>query len=568
MLCWLCGENMQKIWFRCLLLCLFFCWIKIGFATEYSDEETIGLKARIDASSKGQLMCTAKLRCSMSLALITFYKQQQYKMVWIDGGELTPSAKTMLEILRTAYTDGLNPYNYHTKQINSLISQLNNIDDDSRADVLINLDLTVSDAFLLYASNLYYGMIDAKKMYPYWNNIKKPIDMLKQLELASVDPKATIDELLPRYSGYAKLKAKLKEYQVVEASGGWPIVPSDDILSFGTSGEAVKILRKRLFISGELANLGGDKFDKELQQAVAQFQENNGVYDDGVVESDTLSALNVSAKTRVRQIEFNMDKMRLLPQDLGNDYLFVNLPSYSLNVVHDNGPIMTMDLAVGGSEHPSCVLNSKIQYLVLNPYWNIPYQIAESEIWASVKADPKYLKDKRVQVLKKDAKGNYKEVDVSGFNWNKMTAKQFNSYRYRQVPGEQNALGKVKFMFPNACGIYLHDTNESQLFEVYARDFSHGCIRVSQPLNLTTFILNSQKQWSAKKVNDMFQNDVNKPITLVKPFNLYIMYLTAFVGEDDWVKFRRDIYKFDKQLFNKYSGFMPRAQERNNNDEE
>ena len=140
-----------------------------------------------------------------------------------------------------------------------------------------------------------------------------------------------------------------------------------------------------------------------------------------------------------------------------------------------------------------------------------------------------------------------------------MTAKEFNSYRYRQSPGEQNALGKVKFIFPNSCGIYLHDSNERDLFDIYQRDFSHGCIRVSQPLNLTTYVLNSQKQWSASKVNDMFQNDVNKTVQLVKPFNVYITYFTAFVSDDDFVEFRTDIYGFDKRIdIANYQAFMPK----------
>ncbi|MDQ5920928.1 MAG: L,D-transpeptidase YcbB [Pseudomonadota bacterium] len=534
---------------------------RFSFASDYSDGEVLAIKTQLTGSP---LICAPKLRCGASSLLANFYNQQKYTPVWTDDGGLTHTGKAMINVLRTAYTDGLDPRSYHIKQINSLMSRLTAADDDNRDTILAALELTISDGFLLYANNLYYGMLDVKKTYPYWNNVKKPIDLIKQLELAADDPAAVAAKLVPSYPGYSKLKDKLAQYQEVEANGGWPVVPGEDVLKIGDSGEAIKLLRKRLYISGELANLGGSKFDNELQNAVIQFQENNGVYYDGVVEGDTLAALNVSAKTRIRQIELNLDKMRLLPDDMSKDYLFINLPAYSLNVVHDGSQIMVMDIAVGGSEHPSCVLNSKIQYLVLNPYWNIPAQIAESEIWASVRANSNYLKDKHVQVLKKDSSGNYKEIDSSGFNWNKMTAKQFNSYRYRQAPYEQNALGKVKFIFPNACGIYLHSTNESELFDVYARDFSHGCIRVSQPLNLTTFMLNSQKQWSIKKVADMYQNDVNKTVPLVKPFNLYIMYLTAFVGDDDWTKFRQDIYKFDKKLLSKYSGFMPPKSDQNN----
>lgn len=522
------------------------------FADDYLTTETNIIKERI--APGGKLLCAPKLPCAASGTLATFYKQRHFNPAWIEDEALSQAGKQIVEMLRTAYADGLDPRNYHTRQINSLLSQLNTSDD--KGAILANLDMTVSDGFLLYLNNIYYGTLDTKKVYPYWTGVKKPIDLVKQLDLAIVDPQKTVEDLMPTYPGYAKLKDKLAEYQEVEANGGWQTIPDGDTLAIGDKGDRVKALQQRLIISGEYTGAAKGKFDDALQKAVMQFQENNGLYDDGIVESDTLAALNISTKMRIRLIELNLDKMRMLPQDMSKDFLFVNLPSYTLNVVHDGKQFLNMDVAVGGGQHPSCVLNSKIQYLVLNPYWNIPAQIAESEIWASVKKDPDYLRTKHVQVLKKNSNGDYKEINVDDFNWNKMSARQFNSYRYRQAPCEENALGKVKFIFPNACGIYLHSTNESELFDVYARDFSHGCIRVNQPLNLTTFILNSQKQWSSKKVADMYDNDINKTVQLVRPFNLYIMYLTAFVDDDGWAQFRRDIYHFDK--LSNYNGFMPK----------
>jgi murein L,D-transpeptidase YcbB/YkuD len=545
----------------CKIYRTFFCLCILGlFTICHADDNSTLQSSIIQDSLSGKAMCTDNLKCKNGAQLSQFYKKNNYTPVWFQDGKLSSSALDLIKTLRTAYNDGLNPNNYHIKQINSLITQFQDSDSDQNK-VIASLDLTLSDAFLIYINNLYYGMLDVKKVYPDWNVIKKPIDSIKQLELATSDAKTTIDDLAPSYPGYAKLKEKLIEYQKVYASGGWGEVPDDIQMTLGDKGDNVKALRHRLFVSGELSNEGKNKFDDDLQKAVMQFQVNNGLYDDGIVESDTLTALNIPVKTRIRQIELNMDKMRLLPMDLKEDYIFVNLPGYYLKVVHEGSAVLTMDIAVGGSEHPSCVLNSKIDHLVLNPYWNIPAQIAESEIWASILKDPDYLTKKHVQVLKKE-NGEYKVINPEGFNWAKMTPRQFNSYRYRQSPGEQNALGKVKFIFPNSCGIYLHDSNERDLFDIYQRDFSHGCIRVSQPLNLTTYVLNSQKQWSAKKVNDMFQNDVNKTVPLVKPFNVYITYLTSWVSDDDWVQFRSDIYRLDKKVnMANYAAFMPKKVE-------
>ncbi len=502
-------------------------------------------------------MCVEDMRCKNANALKGFYKNNNYTLKWFKDDKLTSSAQNLIATLNAAYKDGLNPRNYHIKQINSLIKDLSSDEENSNKEI-VSLELTLSDAFLMYSNDLYYGMLDVKKVYPDWSSVKKSIDNLKELESATSDSKLTIKNLAPTYPGYTKLKEKLQEYQEIYASGGFVPVPESGTMELGDNGDNVKALRDRLFMSGELNTEGGNKFDDELQNAVMQFQLNNGLFDDGIVESDTLAQLNVPIKTLIRKIELNMDKMRLLPMDLKNDYILVNLPGYYLKVIHDGNEVLTMNVAVGGHEHPSCVLNSKIDHLVLNPYWNIPAQIAESEIWVSVLKDPDYLNNKHVQVLKKQ-NGGYKVIDPKGFNWSKMTRKEFNRYRYRQSPGEQNALGKVKFYFPNNCGIYLHDSNERDLFDIYQRDFSHGCIRVSQPLNLTTYILNSQKQWYAHKVNDMFQNDVNKTVSLVKPFNVYITYLTSFDGDDGFIQFRRDIYGFDKKvnMYN-YSGFMPK----------
>ena len=529
--------------------------ISISFADDNLTKASSILKQQITANSS--LMCTKRLACSSATQLINHYKQHNYKLSWIEeDGLLSKSGQDIVNILKTAYLDGLTPNNYHVKQINLLMSKIET--DDNVSELLVSLDLTISDGFLLYAHDLYYGTIDARKVYPHWTNIKSPLNMNEQLDLAIDNPKTTVANLVPTYFGYTKLKSKLNEYQKVEANGGWDAIPDGDDLQLGDNNQRVKLVRQRLLFSGELTNLGPDDFNNDLYNAVLLFQQNNGLYDDGIIESQTLAELNVSARMRVRQIELNMDKMRLLPQNMGKDYLFINLPSYSLNVIHDGVLLMDMDVAVGGFEHQSCVLNSQIKYLVLNPYWNIPFQIAQSEIWPILKSNPSYLKNHHVQVLKKDKNGNYKEVSTEGFNWSKMLAKEFNRYRYRQAPNESNALGKVKFIFPNSCGIYLHDTNETEAFDVYLRDFSHGCIRVSQPLNLTTFILDTQKKWSSNKVFDMFQHDINKTVSLSVPFDLYIMYLTSFV-DDDWVQFRPDIYHTDKPQLLKYGGFMPKV---------
>ncbi len=532
-------------------------WINSGFADTLLIEEGAILKQRIGTSDK--LMCSDKLRCGSNLTP-AFYQQNLFAPIWSNkSGDLTDTAWNFINAVHHAYEEGLDPRSYHVRQIDKLVSQLDNEDDSpKRTRDLATMDMLLTDAFFLYANNLYYGLLDAKKVYPFWENVKKPINLINVLNKAinDGDPQAVLTSLEPTYPGYAKLKEKLSEYQDVAQHNGWDPIPPGETLELDSSGERVKMLQRRLQISGELGDdYDEGSFDKQLQSAVMQFQANNGLYDDGIVESETLHALNISVKTRIRLIELNMDKMRLLPQDLGDEYIIVNLPEYSLNLYRDGKPALTMDVAVGGAEHASCVLNSKIAYLVLNPYWNIPAQIAESEIWPILKTDPDYLMRKHVQVLQKLG-NDWKEIDGTKINWSKLTSRQFNSYRYRQAPGELNALGKVKFIFPNQCGIYLHDSNESEVFDIYRRDFSHGCIRVGEPFKLTDYVLNADKGWSQDKVTSEWdKTGDSRTINLTKPVRLYIVYFTAWVSADDWVQFRSDIYNFDK--LSPYSVYLP-----------
>lgn len=531
-------------------------------ASSVFDSESFIIKNKMDKPASAKLMCSDNLYCGSNLVK-QFYQENKYTPVWSNkDGDINQSGLDLIDALHNAYLDGLDPRAYHIKQIDKLIAKLNDEDDeDSRARLLASLDMTLTDGFLLYANNMYYGIIDAKKAYPFWQNVKKPISLITQLNKAidKGDPKGVLADLAPTYPGYAKLKEKLNEYQKVAENESWGKIPVGEAMELDSSGSRVEMLQRRLEISGELGDdYSKGKFDQRVQKAVTQFQYNNGIYDDGVVESETLRSLNLAVKTRIRIMELNMDKMRLLPQDLSGDYILVNLPEYGLNVYKDGKSVMAMDVAVGGTEHPSCVLNSKINSVVLNPYWNIPAKIAETEIWPILKTDPAYLERKHIDVLQKSGNDYTVVKGATKLNWSKFTTKEFNSYRYRQAPGVLNALGKVKFLFPNQCEIYLHDSNESEVFDIYRRDFSHGCIRVGEPKKLTSYVLGLEKNWSDDKIDSEWNSkEDNRAIAMPKPLNLYIVYFTSWVSSDDWVQFRRDIYGLDK--LSPYAVYLPPA---------
>ena len=541
----------------CLSIILIF-YITLGYASNDNLNANQLLKSRIQGHTT--IQCNHAQDCSDNASMHIFYNQRDYKPAWTESHDLTTAGDSAINLLSTAYLEGLNPNDYHTVSIQHLLQQLAKSQTaQDQVNILVNLDLSISDGLLLYMHDLYYSKINIKKMYPDWTNIQVPINLVHKLQLSVVNPQQIVNTLEPRFADYNKLKSQLLQYQQILSNTNWPIIPNGATLKVGMRDSRIKLIRQRLSISGELAkgNIDSRYFDTNLENAVITFQENNGIFDDGIVNQETLDAMNIPIKKLIQLIELNMDRIRLLPNNLGASFLLINLPAYSLDVIQNHHRFLTMDVAVGGMTHPSCILNSQIQYLVLNPYWNIPQSIAESEIWAAIKQNPNYFNLKHIQMFQSDSHGIH-IIDSNKFNWHKMTKHEFNRYRYRQSPGELNALGKVKFFFQNTCGIYLHDTNESQVFEEYNRAFSHGCIRISQPLNLTTFILNSQKQWSIDKVASMFKNDINRNVKLVMPYQLYIVYQTAFVDRNNILQFRPDIYHLDD--LSHYNGFIPAIQ--------
>ena len=534
-----------------------------SYAQDFTDLETTYIKSKISAKN----MCGEKLRCG-SVLVSQFYKSHNYAPVWVKNDDLTDNGNKMVGIINNAYLDGLDPRAYHSVQINKLVDEINNTDDKAKlAKLLASLDMALTDGYFLYATNLHYGLMPSKKVFQYWTTGPRPVNLINSLNDALSDDSLneTISSLAPRYPGYNQLKAKMNQYQNVAIHGGWESIPDGEEMKLGDSGERVAALQQRLLISGELQEINDKgEFDNDLEKAVILFQENNGLYDDGIVESDTLAALNIPIKDRIQQMELNLDKMRWLPTDLGNEYVMVNIPDYSLNIQKDGKSALSMDVAVGGSDHPSCVLTSQISHVVIHPYWNMPTDIAATELWPQLRKDKNFLAKKHIQVLQKDKSGNYVEINPDKINWSKLTPKEFNSYRYRQDPGTDNSLGKVKFMFANPCQIYLHDTNESQVFEIYRRDFSHGCIRVGEPQTLANYILTKEDGWNKKKVSRTFKTGENKTITLTNPLNLYLVYFTAWDSNDDWVQFRNDIYKLDKPK--KYPVYLPKPQVKQDDD--
>jgi murein L,D-transpeptidase YcbB/YkuD len=238
-----------------------------------------------------------------------------------------------------------------------------------------------------------------------------------------------------------------------------------------------------------------------------------------------------------------MERWRWLPRYLGRRYILVNIARFALEVIEDDKPIMSMRIIVGKPYQSTPVFNAAMTHLVVNPSWHVPISIAKEEILPLLRRDPGYLLRQNMRVYQ----GGGGEVDPRSINWLQVSASNF-PYRLRQIPGPHNPLGRVKFLFPNQFSVYLHDTSNRELFSRTVRTFSHGCIRIEKPLDLAEYLLRGDPQWNRDKIQQAIARGLERTITLPAAVPVYLLYWTAWVGEDDAMHFRDDIYQRDMSL--------------------
>ena len=502
------------------------------------------IKNKID--SKIKLICNPKL-------LLAFYLHREVKPVWVTKDGLNNKAEVLIKTIIKADHEGLDSENYHQENILTLLTDIkfSLVSDTPEPAKLAELDLLLTDAFFSYGFHLSEGIVD-----PYSNNlnwyIKKPkrkLGKIFQTVLYDDKMEGFVNALQPHHSGYLRLKLALLKYQKIKKTGCRHEVPAGGKLRKGDYGTRIAALRSRLIISGDLTdstNSKQDYFDEVLKDGVRRFQARHGLKVDGIVGSKTLFALNVPVEDRIRQIRLNMERWRWLPQDLGDCHIIVNTANFKLNVIENEQTIKSIRAIVGKMERPTPVLSREITYLELNPYWNIPHTIALNDILPCIKKDPGYLADNNIRVFE-NWEEDARELNPESIDWAEITKKNF-VYKLRQDPANSNALGQVKFVFPNKFSIYLHDTPARNLFNMTRRAFSSGCIRIEKPMELAAYLLQNNSKWSLEKLVAAVNRKKNKTILLSDPIKIYILYWTAWVDKDGIINFRDDIYGRDRQL--------------------
>jgi murein L,D-transpeptidase YcbB/YkuD len=523
-------------------------------ARSLSEEVRESLRVRLEAAGVPPRITVGGELIYASVTLPLFYERRTYEPAWSDNSGPLPQAEALVSAIRQADRQGLTPEDYHLARIEATLRELRQNQENGKPldpRRLVDLDLLLTDAFLIYGFHLLAGRVNPETIDPEWRANRRDADLAALLQSAveTNQIEQALEGLLPPQPGYARLQEALARYRQIAARGGWVAVPEGPKMEEGERGERVLILRQRLAASGDLdeePSSSADLFDEALQQAVQRFQNRHGLEVDGVVGPATLAALNLPVEMRVRQIELNMERWRWLPEDLGKSYILINIANFELDVVENGQKVMMMRVVVGRDYRRTPVFSDRMTYLVFSPYWHVPQNIAVQDILPAVRKDPAYLAQKNIRVFQGWGVET-KEIDPTSVDWSEVGAKNLN-YRFRQEPGPSNALGRVKFMFPNKFNVYLHDTPSRELFAKSERAFSSGCIRIEKALELAEYLLRSDPRWTRENILAAMDKRVEQSVPLPEPLNVHLLYWTAWSEEGGVVRFRNDIYGRDRQL--------------------
>ncbi len=489
------------------------------------------------------LLVQAQAEQSATPGLLAFYRQRDFAPAWRYADGPSPQAHALARLLAASADEGLPPAAYHAEEIARLLAE-----GDADPAAVARLDVLLTDAFLTYGAHLLRGRADPHALHDGWSLPAREADLgaLLGAALRAGSLEAALAGLRPRHRPYARLRQTLAAYRRLADEGGWPTLSDGPTLETESRGERVGALRLRLRRSGDLAaptdTAAADRFDAALEAAVRAFQQRHGLEADGRVGRATLAALNVPVEARIRHLERNLERWRWLPDDLGAHHVFVNLAACRLEVVEEGQVVLQRRIIRGTPRNPTPVFSAQLTEVVLAPVWNVPRSIAVGEILPALRRDAAYLARHSMTLFE-----GSRAVDPGSIDWAQVSAQGF-PYRIRQASGPGNTLGRIKFVLTNPFGVGLHDTNQRYLFQRTGCAFSHGCLRLENPLDLAVYALRGDTTWTAQRLNAAIDRWVETAVALPSPSPLYVLYFTAWVDEHGTLHFRDDGYPYDARL--------------------
>jgi len=490
-----------------------------------------------------------------------YYTSRGFKPVWIKldtslFGQAGASSAldTLIEALDAAETHGLSGDNYARDALHAAREA-----PPDKMDGAAAFEWQAMQAYLEYAHDFARGRYSQASADNAWFIPKPAFDRETQLQrLDKLGVADSLETLLPQTAEYRRLRDARADMVDIVNAGGWPTVDAQGLIRPGGHHESIPDLRRRLTISGELATAEPQGqavddptlYDPATAAAFTEFQRRHGIEDDGIVGQQARLMLNYPAKKRLEQIDANLERLRWLPRDLANDRIMVNIAAYWLVAYRDGEDPLNMPVIVGEEQNQTPAFNDQLQFLEINPHWTVPNSIIVGEMAAKAAEDPDYFKDRNM-IVQADWPLDSEVLDPGDIDWEAYANPDADfPHVVRQLPGPDNALGRIKFMFPNKFSIYLHDTPARHLFEKADRTFSHGCIRVGDPIGLAGFVLKNTEGWDAERVRETIGDREPTRVDLATADQLpvYIYYSTAWVDEDGVLYFRPDRYQRDASL--------------------
>lgn len=493
--------------------------IKAGLATAYGSSNS-GSRAYEEAQK-----------------LYFLYGERHFEPIWLSEGAdgriaFSPAAQKIIALFKKADAEGLRPSDYLTPDID--LARANSSDPLA----LAGLETAFSGAVMRYANHIHNGRIRPQSISELLDIQPKPINEAALLErlAQSQDPAPILAELEPKHPEFLALKAALANFGASSAARPAPI-GEGPVLRPGNSDARVSAIRARL----ELPAAGTSVYTDDLVTAVKSFQENAGLEVDGIIGPATVAAFNGGKATRREDILANMERWRWMPSDLGDFTVFVNIPEFRLAILRNGEEEYATRVVVGTSKNQTPVFSDNIRHVVVNPYWNVPSSIIKGEIAPAVLRNPGYTDSHNMDLL-------YNGAPISPWqvNWSQVSTSNF-PFRVRQRPGAGNALGQIKFLFPNKHDVYLHDTPSKSLFARSFRAFSHGCIRVENPMEFADALMINEPRISRASLEAMF-GPSERWVNPENKIPVHLAYFTLRVNKDGSIRSYGDVYGHNEKL--------------------
>lgn len=485
----------------------------------------------LDSMNLEKFISDKNISDSVSRRMRSLYNARNYQFAWFSSDGLTEQALGFWNLHNYAtYTgDTLQKDKLLQKKMDNMIAD-SNFSVNSKDKSMINTELALTEKFIEYSlTNFEKGFVKRKEMERFIPVKKEdPMSLADSLYTKKHKDNKYFDDV---NNAYKMLKAELGKYFTIAQKGGWQTLATEPKLyKKGVNSPMIAALKKRLQVTGDMTVVESSQaFTDTLDNAIKNFQQRMGYKADGIITATILKDLNVPVSERLKQILINMNRMRWMPQEPEGKLIIVNIPEFVLHFMDGKNKIFDMDVVVGKEGHNTMMFTGKLSTIVFSPYWNVPPSIVKKEILPHMDNNPNYLAEQNMEVT-----GNEDGLPV-----------------IRQLPGEKNSLGRVKFLFPNSFNIYFHDTPAKALFNKDKRAYSHGCIRLSDPVKMAEYLLKDNSQWPPEKIMEAMNSGNEQFVKIKDPVPVFITYYTAWVDENGQLNFRDDIYNRDEEIAKK-----------------